>query len=257
MKKLFLSAAATIVLAGAMAQTKPVPKTPAKPAPKPAAKTTPAKPVTPAKPAFALKTGLDSLSYALGVLDGGFFKQQGIDKLNYTALLEAFKAVIEGKEPLMTPQMADQTLRQKLQEAAQKKIQPTIDEGLKFLAENKKRPEVKETPSGLQYEVVKAGTGPMPKDTNVVKVHYTGTLINGTKFDSSRDRGEPAQFPLNGVIPGWTEGVQLMPVGSVYKFYIPYQLAYGAQGMPPTIPGGSMLIFEVELLDIITGGGSQ
>ena len=256
MKKLFLSAAATLVLAGAMAQTKPAPKTPAKPAAKPAAKTTPAKPAA-AKPALVLKNGLDSLSYALGVLDGGFFKQQGIDKLNYTALLEAFKAVIENKEPLMTPQMADQTLRQKLQEAAQKKIQPTIDEGLKFLAENKKRPEVKETPSGLQYEVVKAGTGPMPKDTNVVKVHYTGTLLNGTKFDSSRDRGEPAQFPLNGVIPGWTEGVQLMPVGSIYKFYIPYQLAYGAQGMPPTIPGGSMLIFEVELLDIIAGGGGE
>jgi FKBP-type peptidyl-prolyl cis-trans isomerase len=151
----------------------------------------------------------------------------------------------------MNPQMADQTLRQKLQEAATKKIQPTIDEGTKFLAENKKRPEVKETASGLQYEVIKLGTGPMPADTNTVKVHYTGTLINGTKFDSSRDRGEPAQFPPNAVIRGWTEGVQLMPVGSVYKFYIPYQLAYGAQGSPPVIPGGATLIFEVELLDIV------
>lgn len=243
MKKIVLAIAVMACSAIVIAQTKTTPK----PAAKPAAKTTP-KPA--AKPAFALKTGLDSLSYALGILDGGFFKQQGLDKLNYTALQEGFKAVIEGKELLMSPALADQTLRQKLQEAATKKIQPTIDEGLKFLAENKKRPEVKVTASGLQYEVVKLGTGPMPKDTNTVKVHYTGTLINGTKFDSSRDRGEPAQFPLNGVIPGWTEGLQLMPVGSVYKFYIPYQLAYGAQGMPPTIPGGSMLIFEVELLEI-------
>ncbi len=244
MKKIVLATTAVAISAMVFAQTKPVAKPAAKPAVKPAAK--PA-----AKPALVLKNGLDSLSYALGVLDGGFFKQQGLDKLNYNALQEGFRAVIEGKELLMTPAVADQTLRQKLQEAATKKIQPTIDEGLKFLAENKKRPEVKVTASGLQYEVVKLGTGLMPKDTNTVKVHYVGTLINGTKFDSSRDRGEPAQFPLNGVIPGWTEGLQLMPVGSVYKFYIPYQIAYGTQGMPPTIPGGSMLIFEVELMEIV------
>ncbi|MCU0394722.1 MAG: FKBP-type peptidyl-prolyl cis-trans isomerase [Chitinophagaceae bacterium] len=252
MKKILIAAAAVAMSAGATAQTKTsTAKPPAKPAPatKPA---TTAKPAPkPAAPAFVMKTGLDSLSYALGILDGSFFKQQGIDKLNYTALLEGFKDMIEGRELKMNPQMADQTLRQKLQEAATKKIQPTIDEGTKFLAENKKRPEVKETASGLQYEVIKLGTGPMPADTNTVKVHYTGTLINGTKFDSSRDRGEPAQFPLNAVIRGWTEGVQLMPVGSVYKFYIPYQLAYGAQGSPPVIPGGATLIFEVELLDIV------
>jgi FKBP-type peptidyl-prolyl cis-trans isomerase len=138
-----------------------------------------------------------------------------------------------------------------LQEAAQKKIQPIIDEGAKFRAENKKRPEVKETASGLQYEVVKLGAGRQPSDTNTVRVHYVGTLINGTVFDSSRDRGQPAEFPLNGVIPGWTEGLQLMPIGSVFKFYIPYQLAYGTQGSPPVIPGGATLIFEVELLDIV------
>lgn len=237
MKKALFFSIAILPVSMAIAQTKPVPK--------------PKAPVPVVAPKLVLKNGLDSLSYALGVLDAGFFKQQGIDKLNYQALQEGFKAVIEGKQPLMTPQVADQTLRQKLQEAAAKKTQPNIDEGKKFLAENKKRPQVKETASGLQYEVIKPGSGPMPKDTNTVKVHYTGTLLNGTKFDSSRDRGEPAQFPLNGVIPGWTEGVQLMPVGSVYKFYIPYQLAYGLQGMPPTIPGGSMLIFEVELLEIV------
>lgn len=248
-KHLIVSAAAALVVStSTFAQPKPAPKPAAKPAAKPAPK--PA-----AKPAFVLKNSLDSLSYALGVLDGSFFKQQGIDKLNYAALQEGFRHVIEGKELIMNQGMAEQTLRQKLQEAAMKKVQPTIDEGNKFLAENKKRPEVKTTASGLQYEVVKLGTGPMPKDTNTVKVHYVGTLLNGTKFDSSRDRGEPAQFPLNGVIPGWTEGVQLMPVGSVFKFYIPYQLGYGMQGMPPTIPGGSLLLFEVELLEIV--GGQQ
>jgi FKBP-type peptidyl-prolyl cis-trans isomerase FklB len=237
----------------AFAQTKPVPK----PAPKPATTakpTTPAKPTT-AKPApkpFVLKNSLDSLSYAIGVLDATFFKQQGIDTLNYEALKQAVYSVIEGKGTLlMEPNMADQVLRQKLQEAAQKKLQPVIDEGEKFLAENKKRKEVTTTESGLQYEVLTMGTGAMPKDTNTVKVHYTGTLIDGKTFDSSRDRGEPIEFPLNGVIRGWTEGVQLMPVGSRFKFYIPYQLGYGMQGSPPVIPGGSMLVFDVELLEIV------
>jgi len=246
MKHFLLACTVLTAVCTASAQTKPPARPAAKPAVKPAA-STPAKPAT----TFVLKTGLDSLSYALGILDGGFFKQQGIDKLNYTALMEGFKAMIENKTPLMNQAMADQTLRAKLQEAATKKIQPTIDEGTRFLAENKKRSGVKETASGLQYEVIKAGTGPMPKDTNTVKVHYVGTLINGEEFDGSRKRGEPATFPLNGVIPGWIEGVQLMPVGSIYKFYIPYQLAYGTQGSPPVIPGGAMLIFEIELLEIV------
>jgi FKBP-type peptidyl-prolyl cis-trans isomerase len=227
------------------------------PAPKPAPKPTAAKPATPvpaktttAKP-FVLKNGLDSLSYAIGVLDATFFKQQGIDTLNYDALKQAVIGVIGGKGPLlMDPNTADQILRQKLQEASLKKIQPTIDEGEKFLAENKKRKEVTTTESGLQYEIITQGTGAVPKDTNTVKVHYTGSLINGKVFDSSRERGEPIEFQLNGVIRGWTEGVQRMNVGSRYKFYIPYQLAYGPQGSPPLIPGGSMLIFDVELLEI-------
>jgi FKBP-type peptidyl-prolyl cis-trans isomerase len=227
-----------------MAQTKPTTKPAAKPAPKPVAKPAPPKP-------FQLKTSLDSLSYALGVLDGGFFKQQGLAKLNYTALQQGFKDVIEGGSPLLSPQDADRILRQKLQDAANEKIKPNIEEAEKSLAENRKRPEVKTTATGLQYEVIKLGTGPMPSDTNTVKVHYVGTLLNGTKFDSSRDRGEPAQFPLGGVIAGWTEGLQLMPVGSIYKLYIPYNLGYGAQGSPPVIPGGALLIFEVELLEIV------
>jgi FKBP-type peptidyl-prolyl cis-trans isomerase len=247
MKKLVLPMVMMGLVSITHAQTKPAPKT----STSGAKTTTPvAKPPSVSKP-LELKTGLDSLSYAIGVLDATFFKQQGIDTLNYEVLKQAIYSVIQGKGTLlMEPNMADQVLRQKLQEAAQRKIQPTIDEGEKFLAENKKRPEVKTTPSGLQYEVITLGTGPMPSDTNTVKVHYTGTLIDGKKFDSSRDRDEPIEFPLNGVIRGWTEGVQLMPVGSRYKFFIPYQLAYGTQGSPPVIPGGSMLIFDVELLEI-------
>jgi FKBP-type peptidyl-prolyl cis-trans isomerase len=143
-------------------------------------------------------------------------------------------------------------VRAELQKNSRKKIQPVIDEGNKFLAENAKKPGVKKTSSGLQYEVLVQGNGPKPADTSVVKVHYSGFLLNGKKFDSSVDRGEPATFPLGNVIRGWTEGVQLMPVGSKFKFYIPYQLGYGEQGSGETIPGGSTLIFEVELLEIVT-----
>lgn len=250
MRKTVISFLMCAIATGVVAQTKPV----SKPAATKATPAVPNKPAVPSKPApkpFALKNSIDSLSYAIGVLDATFFKQQGIDTLNYDALKQAVYSVIEGTGTLlMDPNMADQVLRQKLQEAAMKKIQPTVEEGEKFLAENKKRKEVITTESGLQYEVITMGTGAMPKDTNTVKVHYTGTLINGKVFDSSRDRGEPIEFPLNGVIRGWTEGVQLMPVGSRFKFYIPYQLAYGTQGSPPVIPGGSMLIFDVELLEI-------
>jgi peptidylprolyl isomerase len=122
--------------------------------------------------------------------------------------------------------------------------------GLKFLEENKKKSGVKVTASGLQYEVVKQGSGKMPQATDMVKVHYTGTLINGTKFDSSVDRGKPTEFRLNQVIPGWTEGLQLMKVGSKFKFYIPSELAYGENPPGPPIQPGSTLVFDVELLDV-------
>jgi FKBP-type peptidyl-prolyl cis-trans isomerase FkpA len=132
-----------------------------------------------------------------------------------------------------------------------KKVQPNIDEGQKFLAENAKRKEVKTTPSGLQYEIIKEGTGERPTAEQTIKIHYIGTLINGKKFESSRDRGEPLVYPLNQMIKGWIEGVQLMPVGSRFIFYIPYNLAYGEQGSGETIPGGSALIFDLELIDIV------
>jgi len=237
MKTFFLG---TLLMFSSMsfAQQKPVPK----PAPKPATQIAPAQPL--------LKNGTDSLSYAIGILDGNFFKSQGINKVTPALLGRGFSDVMEGK-PLMTPEQANEVLQQEMKRMKLASIQPTIEEGRKFLAENRNRPGVKETPSGLQYEVITLGTGPKPADTSVVKVHYEGTLLNGRKFDSSRDRGEPITFSLNRVIRGWTEGLQLMPVGSRFKFYIPYQLAYGEQGSRDVIPGGACLVFDVELLDIV------
>ena len=199
----------------------------------------------------ALSSALDSLSYALGMIDATFFKSQGVDTINYALMNKGFDEVLKEKKTLLTSQQADMTVREQLQAFMRKKSQGTIDEGEKFLAENKKRDGVKVTPSGLQYEVLKLGTGPKPADTSTVKVHYEGFLINGKKFDSSRDRGEPISFALNQVIKGWTEGVQLMPVGSRFKFYIPYTLGYGEQGAGGSIPGGAALIFDVELIDIV------
>jgi FKBP-type peptidyl-prolyl cis-trans isomerase FklB len=224
---------------------------------KPAANIKPA--TTAQKPAtndkvsgVVLKTALDSLSYALGVLDATFFKAQGVEKINYALMNKGFDDVLSGKNTLLTNQQCDMTVREQLQAFMRKKAEATIAEGEKFLAENKKRPGVKLTPSGLQYEVIKMGDGAKPVDTSVVKVHYEGFLLNSAKpFDSSRERGEPISFVLNQVIKGWTEGVQLMPVGSRFKFYIPYTLGYGEQGSGNgTIPGGATLIFDVELLGI-------
>ena len=140
--------------------------------------------------------------------------------------------------------------QQKMMAEQQKKDEASQAEGKAFLAENGKKAGVVTTATGLQYAVLKAGTGPKPTADQTVKVHYKGTLINGKQFDSSYDRGEPAQFPVNQVIPGWTEALQLMPVGSHWKLWIPSDLAYGPQGAGSDIPGNSTLVFEVELLEI-------
>ena len=247
MKKCMLPLLALMIGTVALAQTKQV----AKPAAKPSTtvKKMPAA-VAANKPSVVLKNALDTLSYAIGVLDGSFFKTQGLSAVNSSVLGQGFSDVMNGKT-ILTPEQADMFVRAELQKSAKKKVQPTIDQCNQFLAENAKKPGVKKTESGLQYEVIKMGTGEKPKDTSVVKVHYEGFLLNGKKFDSSKDRGEPATFPLNRVIRGWTEGLQLMPVGSVFKFYIPYDLAYGEQGSGEVIPGGATLIFDVELLDIV------
>ncbi len=214
-----------------------------------AKKTPPAKPA-PAVSASMLKTRQDSLSYAIGLLDGNFFKMQGITSVNAQMLGKGFDDQLKGKTAL-TPEQADQIVRGEMQKMTKAKIQPNIDAGNRYCMENAKKPGVKTTASGLQYEVIKMGDGPKPKDTSVVRVHYDGYTLDGKKFDSSRDRGEPTEFPLNGVIKGWTEGVQLMPVGSRFKFTIPANLAYGDQGAGEAIKGGSTLIFDVELLSIV------
>lgn len=255
MKKTMIFLVFSVAVLNVFAQTKPAAKTPTKAPVKAATKPAPPPPPPPAKKpaqpaATVLKTSADSLSYAIGMLDGNFFKSQGVDMVNPGSLAQGFADVMKDKT-LFTPEQADMIVRTQMQKMSIKKILPNIEACNNFLAENAKKAGVTQTASGLQYEVIQMGTGPKPADTNVVKVHYEGFLLNGKKFDSSRDRGEPAQFQLNGVIRGWTEGLQLMPVGSKFKFYIPYQLGYGEQGAGGEIPGGSLLIFEVELLDIV------
>jgi FKBP-type peptidyl-prolyl cis-trans isomerase FklB len=257
MKTIIILSAMVLSVGAGFSQTKPATAgkpntTPPKVATKPAV---PAKPATPAKPTSStsgvvLKNAIDSMSYAIGMLDANFFKTQGITSLNPEALAKGFADALKGTT-MCSPEQADQIVRMQMQRITKQKIEPTIREGEKFLAENAKKPGVKTTSSGLQYEVITEGKGEKPVTSSTVKVHYEGFLINGFKFDSSRDRGEPTQFPLNGVIRGWTEGVALMPVGSRYKLYIPYPLGYGEQGSGDAIPGGSVLIFDVELLEIV------
>jgi len=178
------------------------------------------------------------------------------DEVDTAAVVQALQASLKGEKTTLTDAEAvavRQEFMQKLQGRQVAKMKDEADknqkEGDAFLAKNKDKPGVKVTASGLQYEVVKQGTGPKPKATDVVKVDYTGTKIDGTKFDSSVDRGQPATFPLNQVVPGWTEGLQLMPVGSEYKFYIPGKLAYGERG-PAQIGPNATLIFSVKLIGI-------
>jgi len=193
---------------------------------------------------FALKTHNDSLSYAIGLSVANFYRQQGI-KLNTSIVSKACNDVLEKKKTLLTDEQANLIFMCH----SNPQICVNVKEGEKFLAQNKKNQNVKTTASGLQYEVVTAGTGIRPIATDTVVVNYKGTLTNGNEFDNSYKRGEPASFALNGVIRGWTEGLQLMTVGSKYRFYIPYQLAYGLNDMQ-AIPGGSVLVFEVELLNV-------
>ena len=204
--------------------------------------------VKPASP-VPLKTFNDSVNYAIGISVANFYKQLGANKLNTVLVSKAINDVMLGKKTVMNEEMANTIMNRYMVVIQQEKCKPNIDEGNKFLAQNKLKPGVITTPSGLQYEVLREGSGPKPKATDNVKVNYRGYLINGTEFDNSYTRGEPITFSLNGVIAGWTEGIQLMSVGSKYKFYVPYQLGYKVFDHGP-IPGGSMLIFEVELLEI-------
>lgn len=210
---------------------------------KPVAKTNP----TTQQP--GLKTLNDSASYAIGVSVASFYKQQGITKLNTALVSRAINDVLGGKKALLDDQAANACVTKLMTEVQEEKSKPIIEEGKAFLAKNKKRPEVKTTASGLQYEVITEGTGIKPTALDTFVAHYRGTFVNGTEFEASYNRGEPLIYPVSRVIPGWTEGLQLMPVGSKYKFFIPYTLAYGVNDNG-TIPGGSTLIFELELLDV-------
>ena len=195
-------------------------------------------------------TKMDSVSYSLGVLVAQNLKQQGLDAVDATSFANGFEAALKGDSLKIDVNTANETVQQYMQAQQSKKFEKNISEGKKFLEENAKRPGVTTLPSGLQYEVLKAGTGPKPTADDQVTVHYTGTLLDGTVFDSSVERGEPATFGVTQVIPGWVEALQLMPVGSKWKLYIPYDLAYGERAAGPTIGPYSTLIFEVELLEI-------
>lgn len=193
---------------------------------------------------------MDKISYGLGLSMGHNLLSSGVEKLNYADLAAGIQDVMEHNQPKISFQEAQTLLNKFFQELEEKVAGQQKAEGEKFLAENAKRPEVKTTASGLQYEVLEATIGQKPKATDTVRVHYEGTLIDGTVFDSSYKRGESISFGLNQVIKGWTEGLQLMSIGSKYKLYIPYQLAYGEQGAGAQIPPYSALIFTVELLGI-------
>ena len=193
---------------------------------------------------------MDQLSYAWGLAMGSQLRGMGVENLEFNDFDEAVHAAFKGEEPKMTPEEAQKIIQEYLQELTAKKTAEIKAVGEKFLEENKKNENVKTTPSGLQYVVEKEGEGAQPTAEDEVTVHYTGKLIDGTVFDSSVSRGEPATFPLNRVIPGWTEGVQLMKEGAKYTFFIPSDLAYGPQGVQGVIPPHSTLIFEVELIKV-------
>lgn len=198
-----------------------------------------------------LDTDVKKASYAIGQQIGTNLKQQNID-FDADVLAKSLKDAGQGKSDMSKEDM--QAAMMKLQELTVKKQQEESEKnkkvGEEFLAKNKSAAGVKTTASGLQYIVEKEGTGKTPTAKDHVKCHYKGTLINGEQFDSSYERGQPAEFPVGGVIPGWTEALQLMKVGSKYKLFIPPELAYGASGRPG-IPGNSVLVFEVELLEIV------
>ncbi len=194
---------------------------------------------------------MDKLSYAWGLAMGQQLKGMGVDKLEIDSFVKALKSVFGEEKAEMEPAEAQQLISEYLKSLEEKMVAAAQEQNKKFFDENRTKEGVKETPSGLQYIVEKEGEGAQPSATDEVTVHYTGKLLDGTVFDSSVNRGEPATFPLNRVIPGWTEGVQLMKEGAKYRFFIPSDLAYGPQGIPNAIPPHSTLIFDVELIKVV------
>lgn len=209
------------------------------------------KPSTPAATKVApVMTTLDSASYSFGLKIAMGLKSDGVKELNYQMLSKAMQDVFTGKTPVISDAESGKCIGAFLQKAHSEQFAAIQTQNQKFLEENKKKPNVVTLPSGLQYEVLTPGNGPKPKANDTVTVNYKGSLIDGKQFDSSYDRNEPLTLELNNVIPGWTEGLQLMPVGAKYRFYIPYQLGYGERGAGQDIPPYSTLIFDIELLKI-------
>jgi FKBP-type peptidyl-prolyl cis-trans isomerase FklB len=194
---------------------------------------------------------LENFSYALGMSIAGNLIQTGVKTVNPELFLNGFKDVFKGEETVIHPEDANQILEEFIGKINQDKGAGNLEEGLKFLAENRKKQGVIELPSGLQYKVLTEGDGEIPTSSDQVKCHYHGTLIDGTVFDSSVERGQPAVFPVNGVIQGWVEALQLMSTGSKWRLFIPSELAYGSNGAGGVIGPNSTLIFDVELLKII------
>lgn len=194
---------------------------------------------------------MDKISYALGLSLGSNLLSSGVSGLNIKELTDGIQDILTQKQPKITFEEAQKVINDHFEQLQAKAHEKNISEGKAFLEANGKRPEVKTTSSGLQYEILTEGKGAIPKALDQVKVHYHGTLIDGTVFDSSVRRGQPATFGVTQVIAGWVEALQLMPVGSKWKLFIPSNLAYGAQGAGQHIGPHTTLIFEVELLDIV------
>lgn len=205
---------------------------------------------------ISLRTEVDSVSYALGVLIAqqnkmGLQQYPGGDQIDRDILAGSFQKFLKGDTSQMSPETANELVGKYFEKMRNKTAQNNLEAGNAFLEKNKGRSGVITTPSGLQYEIMKEGTGPKPDSTSTVKVHYHGTFIDGKVFDSSVQRGEPAEFPVTRVIKGWTEALLMMPVGSKWKLYLPANIAYGEQGYGRDIEPNTALIFEVELLDIV------
>lgn len=206
-----------------------------------------------------LKTQLDSVSYGIGVAIGENLKRDNLDSISVDMLARGIKDIFKNDTTavVMSQEQANQVISTYIEGMRAKKTEKSMAASKKFFEENKKKEGIQETASGLQYKVIKMGTGSKPAATDTVITHYHGTLIDGKVFDSSVDRGEPVSFPVNQVIPGWTEALQMMPVGSKWTLYIPSNLAYGERGAGGVIGPNETLIFEVELLGIKGKEGQQ
>jgi FKBP-type peptidyl-prolyl cis-trans isomerase FklB len=213
------------------------------------------KPVTKSSQAAAKPAALsstDSLSYSIGVQVAEYYKTQGVEKVNEEYIKKAFNDVYNNKPLLISEDACNMNIQTNLQEFMANKIGKTKEESAAFLEKNKSRPGVITLPDGLQYEIITKGTGPIPTAQDTVSANYLGTTLDGKEFDNSYKRGQPITIPVTGVIRGWTEALQLMPVGSKWKLFIPSDLGYGDRGAGGgAIPGGAALIFEIELLNIV------